>query len=196
MIKRILKGSYGYIKAQGKREWMKTLLLFCLSLGMLVLGMVITKHQNPDITWAKSRNNLLTFAAVLGVLPAARSLISAIMFERAKKYSCPEALYKKVCDVCKASAGFEFFLTAYKEEFPLYACVCTDNEVLGLAAGDEKKASRGEEHIKTVLKKEAKSNVVVKLYTDEKAFIDRISKTPEATEKSDELLIIICQISI
>ena len=196
MTQRILKGSYGYIKAQGKREWIKTLLLFCISLGMLLLGMIITKQRNPDISWGNSRNNLLTVAAVLGILPAARFMISAIMFEKAKKFSCSKELYEKVKDVCKASAGFDLYLTAYKEEFPLYSCVCTENEVLGLLEGDEKKAGRGEEHIRSILKKESKGNVSVKLFTDEKAFVDRISRTPEATEKSDELLIVICQISI
>jgi hypothetical protein len=196
VTQRILKGSYGYIKAQGKREWIKTLLLFCISLGMLLLGMIITKYRYPEISWGESRNNFLTIAAVLGILPAARFMISAIMFEKAKKYSCPKELYEKVKEVCRASAGFDLFLTAYKEEYPLYSCVCTENEVLGLMDGDEKKAGRGEEHIRSILKKESKGNVSVKLFTDEKAFIDRISRTPEATEKSDELLIVICQISI
>ena len=196
MTKRIIKGSYGYIKAQGKREWIKALLLFCISLGMLILGMVITKNRYPDISWSKSRNNLLTVAAVLGVLPAARFLISAIMFEKAKKYSCPKGICEKVKAVCKASAGFDFFLTAYKDEFPLYCCVCTENEVLGLLAGDEKKAKQGEEHIHSILKTEGKGNVSIKLFTDEKAFIQRVERTPEANEKSDELLITICQISI
>jgi len=196
VTKQILKGSYGYIKAQGKREWIKALLLFCISLGMLILGMVITKNRNPDISWSKSRNNLLTVAAVLGVLPSARFLISAIMFEKAKKFVCPKELYEKVKAVCKASAGFDFYLTAYKEEFPLYCCVCTDNEVLGLLAGDEKKAKSGEEHIHTMLKNEGKGKVSVKLYTDEKSFLERIERTDEASEKSDELLIVICQISI
>ena len=196
MTQHILKGSYGYIKAQGKREWIKTLLLFCISLGMLVLGMVITKSRNPDITWGKSRNNLLTVAAILGILPAARFMISAIMFEKAKKFCCPKELYDKVKEICRASAGFDLYLTAYKEEYPLYCCVCTENEVLGLLVGDEKKAGRGEEHIKNILKTESKGNVSVKLFTDEKAFLERVGRTPESGEKSDELLITICQISI
>ena len=46
------------------------------------------------------------------------------------------------------------------------------------------------------LKTEGKGNVSIKLFTDEKAFIQRVERTPEAHEKSDELLITICQISI
>ncbi|MBP5608391.1 MAG: hypothetical protein J6X66_09030 [Lachnospiraceae bacterium] len=196
MKERIYKGAFGYLNVQRKREWIKTLLLFCISFGMLFLGMVITKHRNPDISWSSSRNNLLTVAAVLGILPAARFMISAIMFEKAKKYACPEKLYEKVKESCRSSVAYELFLTAYKEEYPLYCCVCTENEVLSCGPYDDKKAGRGEEHIRTILKKEGRNNVIVKLFSDEKAFLDRIRKTADVSEKSEELLGIMKSISI
>ncbi len=196
MSNRIYKGSKGYIKAQGKREWIKTLLLFCISLGMLILGMVITKQKNPDISWSASRNNLLTVAAVLGILPAARFMISAIMFMKAARYSCPDELYERIKGLTKAAVAYELYLTAYKEEYPLYCCACSENEVIGLLKGNDEQAKRGEKHIQTILKNEGRSNVSIKLFTDEKAFSERIIRMPERSDASEELLAVILQISI
>ena len=196
MRERTYKGAFGYLNVQRKREWIKTLLLFCISFGMLFLGMVITKYRNPDISWSASRNNFLTVAAVLGILPSARFMISAIMFEKARKYSCPGKLFEKIDSCCRASVAYELYLTAYKEEYPLYCCVSTENELLSFGPFDEKKAGRGEEHIKAILKKEGRNGVSVKLFTDEKAFIERIRKTSDASDKSDELLGIMKSVSI
>ncbi|MBR5421650.1 MAG: hypothetical protein IK115_10920 [Lachnospiraceae bacterium] len=192
---KVLKGTYGYIKAGRKREWIRTLLLFCISLSLLLIGMLVAKHRNPDISWGQSKNNLLTVAAVLGVLPAARFLISAIMFTRASKYSCPASLHEALLPLAEGHCiAYELYLTGYQENFPLYAVCCTDNEILALLA--EGKAEAGEEHIREALKREGLKNVTVKLFTEEGAFLRRLQTASAGGESAEKLLTLLYQISL
>ncbi len=85
-MNRIEKGDWGYLEKQMQRELVRTLLLFASSFGVLLIGIII----------AGTKNNLLTIVAVLGLLPASKELITCIMFAKAKKHSCPQALYDGV----------------------------------------------------------------------------------------------------
>ena len=197
MKKKIQKGEIGYWKSRRKREWIKTLLLFLTSFLMLITGMLVAKHMNPDISWSDSRKNLLTVAAVLGVLPASRCMISAIMFTRACKHSCPRELYERLkAFEEKLLLAFEICLTAEKGTYPLHAVLCCDGEILGLLDGDAAAAKQGEEHLKQMLIKDGKKNVTVKLYTDSDAFIARVERAGEAGENGHALLELLYQISL
>ena len=197
MKKKIRKGEIGYWKSRRKREWIKTLLLFLISLMMLLTGMLVAKHMNPDISWSDSRKNLLTVAAVLGVLPASRCMISAIMFTRACSHSCPPELYDRLkAFEEKLLLAFEICLTAEKTTYPLYAVLCCDGEILGLLDGDAQAAKQGEEHLKNMLIKDGKKNVTVKLYTDSDTYITRLERAAEAGESGRALMELLYQISL
>ena len=84
-MKKIHKGQFGYLPTQFRRELLKTIFLFGSSIAILIIGMVTQMYRNPGISLADSKNNILTVAAVLGLLPASRSLISTIMFAKGKK---------------------------------------------------------------------------------------------------------------
>ncbi|MCR5250845.1 MAG: hypothetical protein K6E50_09600 [Lachnospiraceae bacterium] len=191
---RVLKGEFGYYKAQEKREWVKTLLLFCIAAGLLITGMLVSMHRNPGISLARSKYNLLTVAAVLGILPAARSMVNAIMLTRAKKHSCPEEIRDAVGGDCNPT--FELFLTEEKATYPLFAAVCTESEILGLLDGTEEKARQGEAHIQRALQKDGKRNVTVKLFTSQKAFLDRVRNISDNAESGRELMTLLLQISL
>ena len=79
-----IKGQYGYIKKQRNRVIIWTVILFVIAFSLFIAGYVMTK----------TKKNLLTIVAVLGLLPASKSLVNAIMFWRAK--GCSEAFYHKV----------------------------------------------------------------------------------------------------
>ena len=64
-----VKGTENYLKTQKKYELLRTILYFGISLSLLIAGWVTTK----------SRANLLTIVAILGCLPASKSLVSTIM---------------------------------------------------------------------------------------------------------------------
>ena len=66
---RVAKGNFGYIQSKKKWEITKT----CIEFGM-VLAVFLTGYLTT-----KTRLNLLTVAAVLGCLPAAKALVGVIM---------------------------------------------------------------------------------------------------------------------
>ena len=179
-----LKGEYGYIKAQKKREIFKTALFFALSALFLIAGIAIMKSRNPDLTFSQSRNNLLTIGSVLFILPAAKFLVSTIMFARAQKYACTEDIRDMVLKRNDAAA-FDVYLTSYQKDFPLYAIVCTENEIAGLSADAAIDENAAKEHILQVLKKDGYRNVTVKIFKDREKFLERIAGMDTAGDGRD-----------
>lgn len=209
-MKQTAKGQYGYLPAQYKWEVLKTVTMFAVSIAILVTGMVITMHRKEGITWTESKNNILTVAAVLGMLPASRSLISAIMFARGKRYTCPQEVYRRLEEVKNDDRNlpllcYDLYLTEYDKVFPVYVMAATEGELLGLLAesGDVAKA---QEHIRDALQKDGQKNVTVKLYQDEEKFLDRIKaaakdngsakEDKEAPEKARKHMEVMLQISL
>lgn len=209
-MKKTAKGQYGYLPAQYKWEVLKTVTMFAVSIAILVTGMVITMHRKEGITWTESKNNILTVAAVLGMLPASRSLISAIMFARGKRYTCPQEVYRRLAEIKTDDRNlpllcYDLYLTEYDKVFPVYVMAATEGELLGLLAesGDVAKA---QEHIRDALQKDGQKNVTVKLYQDEEKFLDRIKaaakdngsakEDKEALEKARKHMEVMLQISL
>ena len=76
-MKKAVKGTYGYLKI--KRNWVfiRTIVFFAISIAIFITGYVTTG----------SRKNLFTIVAVLGCLPACKSLVNLILFFRADRKS-------------------------------------------------------------------------------------------------------------
>lgn len=68
------KGTSGYLRTQKNYEILRTVLYFAIFLSLFIAGRVTTG----------SRENLLTIVAVLGCLPACKSLVEMFMFLRYK----------------------------------------------------------------------------------------------------------------
>lgn len=196
--RRAVKGEYGYLKAQMKREIFKTALFFALAAVFLILGIVIMKSRDPELTLSQSKNNLLTIAAVLFILPGAKFLVSTIMFAKALKYATPAELRDKIIEK-NDTAAFDVYLTSYQKDFPLYAVVCGDNELAGLAADPKLDENAAKEHILQILKKDGYKNVTVKIFRDTDRFLERIGSMnagKEAVEKSLKLRTLILDVSL
>ena len=71
------KGTSGYLRTQKNYEILRTVLYFAISLSLFIAGRVTTG----------SRENLLTIVAVLGCLPACKSLVENILLNCIKIYS-------------------------------------------------------------------------------------------------------------
>ena len=76
-IQKISKGEPGYLKQQKKVVLIQTIVYFSISLAIFVIGYWSTK----------TKANLMSVVAVLGLLPASKSLVSLIMYLRTPKYS-------------------------------------------------------------------------------------------------------------
>jgi len=68
------KGTRAYIDSQKKYEIIRTVLYFAISLSLFLAGYITTK----------TKVNLLTVVAVLGCLPACKSVVGMIMFLKFK----------------------------------------------------------------------------------------------------------------
>lgn len=159
-----VKNTYGYIDSQKKYELIRTIVYFGISLSLFIAGYVATK----------SKTNLLTIVAVLGCLPASKSLVSTIMFFR--YHSCSvdvkntvslpseglECLYDLVFTTEKAT--YVVAHAAYKSKcLVLYAEKTLDTAGL-------------EAHLQEYMKKANISGVNVKVYADLKKYTERLGQ--------------------
>ena len=83
-----VKGTKDYINTQKKFELIRTFIFFFIPLSLFVAGYITTK----------TKVNLLTIVAVVGVLPACKSLVGAIMFMKHRSLSKENA--EKIINIC------------------------------------------------------------------------------------------------
>lgn len=170
-----VKNTYGYIDSQKKYEIIRTLVYFGVSLSLYAAGYAATK----------TNANLLTVAAVLGCLPASKSLVSMVMFLRQK--SCSEEIYKKVSLCCQnLDCLYDLAFTTEKITFPVshavYAARClilfgenvTDTQAL-------------EVHITEYMRKAGIKGVTVKVYTDLDKYCQRLVSLQGLEKEQDKI---------
>ncbi len=192
----------GYLKEKTTRAAWITLLLFSLSLIVFLLGYYTKGIEVLGLSWTDalktnpfyilksgSRENLLTIVAVLGVLPATRYLVNLIMLVKAVKYPCPESASRELAGIQEKGTAiyYELYMTGYQESFPMYAMGATANELFGYFAGKEQRVNAAERHIRDMLAKEGRKDVVVKLFTEEKKFCKRCMEAASREEKEKGL---------
>ncbi len=171
-----VKNTYSYINSQKAYEITRTIAYFTVSISLFVAGYVTTK----------SKVNLLTIVAVLGCLPASKSLVSAIMFCRFK--SCSESLHHKVCTYDHTlDCLYDLIFTTEKKTFAIahgaYKSKCLilfsekqDTDVVALEA-----------HITEYLKRAGIPGVNVKVYVDLNKYCDRLEAL-QALERDEDKL--------
>lgn len=159
---KIYKGDYGYIKEQRKIEVIKTIILLALPIALYVIGFISTG----------SNKNLLTFAAVLGCLPMARSAVSMILFMRAKE-CCKEETFKKIVSAGVAMTYYDLYFTSYKKNYPVAALLLKRGCLIALTEAQDLSEEDFEAHFKEVFKNCGYEGVTVKLFKDTDKFIER-----------------------
>lgn len=163
------KGTKNYINSQKKYEIIRTLIYFAISASLFIAGYVTTK----------TKMNYLTIVAVLGCLPASKSLISVIMFLRYKSASeilC-KRLEQKTYDLCEL---YDMVFTSYDKNFSVAHMVIAGNTVCGFTEVSPFADKEFQAHINSVLKMDGHKNVTVKIFTDVEKYIDRIGQLNES----------------
>ena len=159
---KIYKGDYGYIKEQRKIEIIKTMILLALPIALYLIGFISTG----------SNKNLLTFAAVLGCLPMARSAVSMVLFIRAKD-CCSEETFKKIVSAGVAMTYYDLYYTSYKKNYPVAAELLKRGCFIALTESEDVSEEDFEAHFKEIFKNCGYENVTVKLFKDTDKFIER-----------------------
>ena len=190
MKSKVLKGQYGYLKEQTKKELIKTIVLFALSLSLFFIGRITTG----------SNKNMLTIVAVLGFLPASQYAVRAIMFLRAK--GCSEMVYKKVTKVSDGlSVCYDLYLTSYKKNFQISQAVMKNKNLIGYTEDAKFDESACYEHLKSMFMKNGYKDITVKIFSDIDKYVERLSSLQESemeekTRLQDDVLKLLKDISL
>ena len=168
------KGDFGYIRREKIKRLLTTLILFAIPLAAFVGGVLVTK----------TKNNIITVIALVGCLPACRSLVSTIMMWMQKTMDA--AAYEKI----RAHAGnlvmaYEMYLTTYEKSTFVESFAVCGNKVVGYSSRMEGSPQFVEQHVKKILKQNG-YKTDVKVMTELKPYLERLDYLNEHQEELEK----------
>lgn len=173
------KGQFKYLKTQPVRIGILTIILLGMCAAVFMIGFITRGNSK----------NIFTVVAVLGMLPVAKLIVSFIMCLKAEKYSCPKDIFETINstldnkDVC---LGYDFYLTSYKENFPLYSCFVYDGSLIALSAKTNSDTKGCKEHIEKYLANNSIEGIKVYILDNKNIFLDRLKNVALDYKKSDK----------
>lgn len=173
---KVTKGNPGYIKKRKQKVILKTVLQFGIVVGLLVLGIMETK----------SRLNLLTVVAVLGCLPASKSLVEVIML--LPHHTIDSNMSNEIREkTSHLTVAYDLVFTSDKHIMPVDCVVISDNTICGYTSSEKTDTVFAAKHIKQILYANQFTNVSVKIFDNYTAFITRAEgmNNIAAVEKND-----------
>lgn len=158
----IKKGDYGYIQSEKKKRLLVTIILFLIPLLAYLGGVLVTK----------TNKNIITVVALVGCLPACKSLVGWIMILLVKPME--RVHYEKIAPhVGELVAGYEMFLTTYEKNTFVESFVICGNKVVGYSSQIKGSSQFIEDHVKKILKQNG-YKTEVKVFTELKPFLERL----------------------
>ncbi len=175
------KGSFEYLKKQAVKQGLCALGLLALCAVIFLVGFF----------WLTQYSTIFTVAAVLGMLPVAKFIVSMILFMRAEKFGCSRDLYDKVLAIAGNQkddllCGFDFYLTSYDKNFPLCVALVSKGCLIAYTPWDKCDCNKCKEHFEEYMKKNGIKGIHVKVFTDKIKFLDRFAQLCEESEKPVE----------
>lgn len=162
------KGTKDYLKTQRNYEIARTVLYFAISLTLFAAGWISTGK----------RENLLTVVAVLGCLPACKSVVDMIMFLRYKGCTVENA-EKIEAHSTGLSCGYDMVFTSYDKNFPVAHITVKGNTICGFTQEEKFEEQAFYKHIDTILKKDNYKDCSVKIFKDIKKYTERLEQLKE-----------------
>lgn len=185
--RRFNKGDYGYPEYEKKRVIIRTIVYFAISLAVFALGWIS----------AGTRSNLLTIVAVLGLLPASKSLVAVVMYVRIPKFS--REIYEEIASrTGTLKAVYSMYLTSYKRNFAINCLAARDKNLIGFTQFGECDAQACEAHIKDMLNQNSIKGITVKIFKEQHKFTDRLLQLESLEDcgKEEEMLELMRDISL
>ena len=171
------KGTKNYIDTQKKFEVIRTIIYFILPLGLFLIGYLTTK----------SKMNVLTVVAVVGCLPACKSLVGAIMFLRF--HSLKVEYCEKIEEVRKELPQlYDLVFTTYDKNHVVGHMVIAGNTICGFSENKSFQEKEFNTHILNVLKMDGHKNVSVKIFTDIHKYTERIEQLENLETENANIL--------
>lgn len=156
------------------------MLYFGISLSLFAAGYIQTG----------SRGNLLSIVAVLGCLPASKSMVGAIMFFRFQ--SCQEHTAAEIEQHSQGlSCLYDMVFTSYKKNYAVSHLTVCGNTICGFSENSKFEEDEFNKHIGNILKMDGHKNVTVKIFTNLSRYTERMEqmKTLDAAEKETRAVI-------
>lgn len=186
-VKRPKKGDFEYPPYERKMVIIRTALYFLASAAVFLLGYFTTGKKE----------NLLTIVAVLGMLPASKSLVSVIMYLKIPKFSVQD--FHEISErVGNVPAIYSMYLTSYKLNFPINCFAARGNSLTGYTEFKSCDVTACEEHIKDMLKQNSFKGVTVKIFREKARFVERLAQLQDLDDDKREakILELMCDISL
>ena len=173
-MKKAVKGNFGYIPAKRKQVIIRTVLYFAIALAIFVIGYLVTH----------TKQNIGTIAAVLGCLPACKSLVNVIIFIRAT--GCSDEAYQSIKDVEGHLIGmYDMYFTSYKLNFAISHMVVENKIVLALTEDKKCDISACKDHLSTMLKQGGFKDMTITISQDAAAYCKQLSNLNEMNQEFD-----------
>ena len=159
---KVRKGDYGYIAAEKKKRILITAALFAAPLLIFFSAMI----------YFKTRLTVWTVIAVVGCLPACKSVVSLIMIFRAKPAG-------------ELVMSYEMYMTFYEKSASIDAFAICGNTVVGFSSDPKIDAAFMEQEAQKILRGNGfKANV--KIFTRLPQFLERLDSMNEHRESLEE----------
>lgn len=170
----IRKGDPGYIKAEQKRRMLITALLFAVPLLIFFSALF----------YFKTRLTIWTVIAVVGCLPACKSLVSLIMIFRCKPVES-QILHQIQEHAGSLVMSYEMYMTFYEKSAAIDAFAICGNTVTGFSHDSGIDVYFMEEECQKILRGNGfKANV--KIFTRLPAFLERLDSMNEHKDSLEE----------
>lgn len=181
-----VKGTRDYINTQKKYELIRTFLYFAIPISLFVAGIMQTQSGISEgltgfslfkagLANPKSRVNLLSIVAILGLLPASKSLVNTIMFLRFHSLNS-EAAEQTAAAAKDMQTLYDNVFTSYKKNYVVGHLAVRGNTVCGYAEDTNFQENEFYKHIGDILKLDGHKEVTVKVFTDLKKYTERLSQ--------------------
>ena len=173
---KIKKGDAGYITSRKKRVIIKTILMFGIVAALVALGI----WQTGD------KMNMLTLVAILGCLPASKSLVEVIVIAPYKSVS-KEMAEEVSTKANLLTVSFDMVFTTKEHFMPVECAVISNNTICGYASSNKVGTQIVSNHIKKMMQENRFTDVSVKIFDNYTQFLTRAEgmNNIAAVEKND-----------
>ena len=172
--KKISKGNFGYFKSEKKRRLIITAILFAVPLFIFFTSWI----------YFKTRMTVWTVVAVVGCLPACKSMVSLIMILKCRPMDA--GLYQKIQEhQGRLDMAYELYMTFYEKSAYIDAVAVCGNTVAAYSSDPKIDASFMETNSQKIIRKNG-YKATVKIFTDLRPFLERLDSMNDHKESLEE----------
>lgn len=156
------KGEWGYFRSQRARRLITTILLFSIPILILLTSLL----------YFGTSQNVMTIVGMVGLIPAAMSLVNLIMFFMRR--SLPEEEYRTLAPhEGNLTVAYELYMTSERQNALVDCLVICGNEVVGLVTDPKTDRQFARDHLQKMLRADG-MKVSVHMLGDIKKFTERM----------------------